>query len=135
MMKFFIPIDEIAKVAHDANRSYCQAHRDFSQRPWETAPEWQRDSAIQGVEFHLANRDAGPEVSHEKWMAVKLADGWTFGPVKDPEKKQHPCLRPYNELPSEQRMKDFLFRAIVHAYIDCYEGIHESPVTDHESRL
>lgn len=58
-------------------------------------------------------RDAS--ASHQSWMAQKLADGWTFGPVKDAEKKQHPCLVPFNLLPREQQAKDFIFRGIVHA--------------------
>jgi hypothetical protein len=35
--------------------------------------------------------------------------------VKDAEKKEHPCFRPYDELPAEQKIKDALFIAVVHA--------------------
>jgi hypothetical protein len=31
-------IEEIAKVAHEVNRAYCQALGDFSQPKWEDAP-------------------------------------------------------------------------------------------------
>lgn len=105
---------EIARVAHEINRAYCQALGDDSQPPWDQAPDWQRASALAGVEFHLANPAAGPEASHESWLAVKLADGWTHGPVKDPEAKRHPCICPFAELPREQQAKDHLFRAVVH---------------------
>ena len=37
------------------------------------------------------------------------------GPVKDPEKKEHPCFLPYDELPLSQRIKDYLFTAVVEA--------------------
>lgn len=103
----------IARVAHAVNRAYCQALGDTSQLHWNEAPSWQKDSAINGVKFHLDNPDATPADTHESWLAQKLSEGWTWGPVKDPEKKQHPCCCPYNELPSEQRAKDYLFKGVV----------------------
>ncbi len=105
----------IASVAHAINAAYCASLGDDSQVVWEDAPEWQRASAIAGVEMHLANPDATPEQSHESWLAQKLAQGWTYGEVKDVEAKTHPCCRPYAELPPEQKSKDYLFRAVVHA--------------------
>lgn len=104
----------IAKVAHEINRAYCEALGDNSQPAWEQAPNWQRDSAINGVRFHLDNPNASPSHSHESWLAEKAATGWKYGPVKDPEAKEHPCFVPYDELPVEQRAKDYLFRAVVH---------------------
>ena len=106
---------DVARVAHEVNRAYCQALGDTSQPKWEDAPAWQRESAVKGVEFHRNNPDAGPEHSHEEWLKVKKADGWKHGPVKDAEKKEHPCYVPYEKLPVEQKAKDYIFRAIVHA--------------------
>jgi hypothetical protein len=40
-------------------------------------------------------------------------DGWKYGPVKDPEKKEHPCFVPYDRLPTEQKAKDYIFGAVV----------------------
>src|ERR1017187_4311131 len=106
---------EIARVCHEANRAYCQALGDDTQPTWEDAPDWQIRSALAGVTLHQDDCDAGPQASHESWMAQKVAEGWTFGSVKDPEAKTHPCLVPFAELPVEQKAKDFIFRAIVHA--------------------
>ena len=110
--------EAIARVAHEINRAYCASLGDTSQAAWEEAPEWQRKSALLGVDMHLANPDATPEQSHESWLAEKLAQGWTHGAVKDAEKKEHPCILPYAELPAEQKAKDYLFRAVVHALKD-----------------
>jgi hypothetical protein len=106
--------EQIAKIAHEINLAYCAALGDTSQPPWEEAPEWQKASALAGVEMHLANPLATPEQSHESWLAQKVAEGWVYGEVKDPAKKQHPCCLPYAQLPIEQRAKDYLFRAVVH---------------------
>ncbi|WP_374650319.1 RyR domain-containing protein [Rhizorhabdus sp.] len=105
----------IAMITHSANAAWCEHLGDASQLPWADAPDWQRDSAIHGVEFHLANPDASDSASHDEWMKVKLADGWTHGDVKDAEKKTHPCLVDFDKLPAEQQFKDKLFRTLVHA--------------------
>ena len=107
-------IEVIARVCHEVNRAYCQALGDMSQPAWEDAPEWQRVSARMGVDLHLSG-DFGPEASHIGWMQQKLAEGWKYGPVKDPEKKEHPCMVPFDQLPREQQAKDFIFRSVVHA--------------------
>jgi hypothetical protein len=108
-------VAKIARVCHEANRAICEAYGDTSQVPWGDAPDWQKDSALKGVEFSLQNPNATPEDQHEAWKADKVAAGWKLGDVKDPEAKTHPALRPYVELGVEQRVKDHVFRAIVEA--------------------
>lgn len=108
-------IDAIAAVAHEVNKAYCEALGDRTQPSWDDAPDWQKESARAGVRLHLNNSDAGPAASHEAWKAHKLAEGWTYGPVKDPAKKEHPCMVPFCDLPREQQIKDYLFRGVVHA--------------------
>ena len=108
-------VEQIAAICHEVNRAYCESIGDNSQPRWTDAPQWQKDSAIAGVQAILANPDTTPEQSHEGWLAHKRADGWTYGPVKDPALKQHPCFVPYAELPPEQQTKDHLFGAVVRA--------------------
>ena len=105
----------IAAEAHETNRAYCAALGDDSQAPWEDAPDWQKHSAFSGVQFHLENPGAGDSASHDNWMALKEAEGWKYGESKDPEKKEHPCMVPFDKLPTEQQAKDALFRHTVHA--------------------
>ena len=105
----------IAAVCHEANREWSAWHGDLEAPTWTDAPQWQNDSAINGVEHAMKYPDADPEDSHQNWWAGKIADGWTYGPVKDPVAKTHPCMVPYNDLPEFQRKKDALFLAIVRA--------------------
>lgn len=107
--------EHIAQICHAANRAYCAALGDFSQPEWNDAPKWQQDSARAGVDHAIDHPDARPEDSHNSWLRVKEAEGWTYGPVKDPEKKEHPCFLPYDLLPPEQQAKDRLFLAVVRA--------------------
>lgn len=109
-------IEQIAKICHEVNKSYCESIGDNSQPKWEDAPEWQKSSAINGVKFHLEN-DVTPEQSHENWLKQKLEEGWVYGKEKDVEKKTHPCIKRYDELPKYQRAKDSLFKAVC----DCFK--------------
>lgn len=111
-------IKEIARVCHEVNRALCIAQGDGSQLPWEEAAEWQRSSAIRGVEFALANPEALASAQHDAWMADKTADGWTWGPDKDEVLKTHPALVSYGLLPLAQQIKDHAFRAVVAALKD-----------------
>jgi hypothetical protein len=105
-------IVDIARICHQVNKAYCEAIGDNSQVDWSHAPDWQRESAVNGVNFHMKNPDASPSHSHEKWLKDKEAGGWKYGPVKDTEKKEHPCFVPYDQLPWDQRTKDYIFSAI-----------------------
>jgi hypothetical protein len=104
----------IAMSAHEVNRAYCAALGDDSQLPWDKAPKWQRESARMGVDLHLMG-NFGPEASHISWMNQKISEGWVYGPVKNPDLKQHPCMVPFSQLPPEQQAKDYLFRGVVHS--------------------
>lgn len=107
--------EQIAKVCHEANKAYCASIGDMSQKSWEEAEPWQRDSAIKGVLFRIENPTAPQSAQHEAWMLDKLNDGWKWGAEKNPETKEHPCIVDYSELPEEQRLKDALFQGVVDA--------------------
>lgn len=109
-------IEQVARIAHETNRAYCESIGDMSQKPWLEAEQWQRDSAVKGVEYKLANPNAQPSAQHEAWLMDKVEAGWVYGPIKDASKKEHPCMVNYDQLPEEQRLKDSLFVAIVEAF-------------------
>ena len=44
--------------------------------------------------------------THENWAAGRMSQGWTWGPMRDDEKKHHPCLIPYEELSEEEKEYD-----------------------------
>jgi hypothetical protein len=39
------------------------------------------------------------EAAHDAYRAGKERDGWTYGPVRDNTRKQHPLLIPYSRIP------------------------------------
>ena len=46
------------------------------------------------------------ENTHEVWSKGRMEEGWTYGPVRNDELKQHPCLIPYSELPESEKEYD-----------------------------
>ena len=114
-------LSTIAMLCHSINAAYCLSQGDDSQPSWDNAPDDQKKSIEYGVQLHLENPETTPEQSHESWLLQKEKDGWTYGEVKDFKAKTHPCFRPYDELPAEQKAKDYLFKAMVHLVKDSPE--------------
>jgi hypothetical protein len=108
-------VEEIAKVAHQANKALCEANGDYSQTSWEYAPEWQKESAIDTILTIFNTPKTTPEDLHEIWMKKKIEEGWVYGEEKDTEKRTHPCIVPYDKLYPFQRAKDKVFVQIVKA--------------------
>jgi len=106
----------IARICHEANRAYCITQGDNSQPSWENAPDWQKESAINGVKFHSLNEYTTPADSHKSWLKQKEEEGWKWGVSKDAELKEHPCFTAYENLPKSQQLKDYIFKGIVDAY-------------------
>jgi hypothetical protein len=105
----------VARVCHEANRALQVVNCDPSPSlPWLQESEETRRFAVAAVEF--AQRGGTPEEQFLNWRAAKEADGWTWGPEKDPEAKTHPCVVPdYLDLPECERVEDAVFAAIVRA--------------------
>lgn len=137
MMRRFVEI--IARTCHEANRGYCLALArtfispqvtydpafNWETPPWDHLRESERESIRAGVRFHLRNPYASAEAGHKNWLRHKAAEGWKYGPVKDSDKKEHPCMLPYEQLPEEQRIKDAIFKNIVEAF-----RYYEHPMED-----
>lgn len=104
---------QIAMVCHQANKAWCEANDDNSQKDWHGAEDWQRQSAILGVKFRLENPNAGHDAQHNAWLEDKKKDGWVFGETKNTVAKTHPCIVPFEQLPEFQKKKDALFCSIV----------------------
>ena len=43
---------------------------------------------------------------HDVWATGRIAEGWTYGEIKDPEKKTTPQLVPYEELLESEKEYD-----------------------------
>jgi hypothetical protein len=44
--------------------------------------------------------------AHEIWARERMKDGWSWGPARNDERKQHPCLVSYDDLPESEKAYD-----------------------------
>lgn len=116
----------IAAVCHEVNRAYCLSALGDTQQEWNDAPDWQKQSAIEGVKAALANPELTAEQSHNNWLNHKRSEGWTWGAYKDPEKKKHPSMLPYYDLPATERVKDSLFIAVARSMKKYFEHFEKA---------
>lgn len=111
-----VTAEDIARVVHAANRELQIVQGDpVPSPPWDEAPDYQVKQAISGVQEVIRDTELTPERHHQLWVDRMRADGWTYGETKDFDRKTHPTMVPFGELPTEQQLKDRLFIAIVRA--------------------
>jgi ryanodine receptor 2 len=46
------------------------------------------------------------EHAHDIWARQRMSEGWTYGPRRDDQLRQHPCLVPYADLPESEKEYD-----------------------------
>lgn len=109
-------IDTIAAACHETNRQYCLSVGDQSLKHWEDTDEAIKASARAGVRHFLKTLCSAKE-QHDEWKKYKTEQGYVYGEVKDDEKKTHPCLVEYEELPKSQKVKDVLFQAVITGFL------------------
>ena len=109
-----LTIEQVAKICHAANRAYCKSIGDFSIKNWEETEQHVKDSIKDGIKNIIERSITNPKESHESWLAFKIKEGgWKYGPIKNIEKKIHPCFMEYSQLPEEHRIKNEIFFSIV----------------------
>lgn len=68
-------ISDLAKICHEANKAYCESQDDYSEQYWKDSSAWERDSAIEHVEYFLKMIASGsndlPENSPMKYHLLK----------------------------------------------------------------
>ena len=116
MSETILTVSQIAHIAHEANRVYQEIIGDTVSPPWDECDEDLQLSVMKGVEASLAGLT--PEQLHASWCDMKIDQGWIYGETKDPVAKTHPCLVSYEDLPIDDRRKDYLFQGVVLSLTD-----------------
>lgn len=78
---------------------YTNHHLPYTPNPVDTSDIKLSEELDQFVERIAEN-------THEVWAKSRISEGWTWGPVRNDELKQHPCLIPYAELPEIEKGYD-----------------------------
>lgn len=74
-------------------------HMRYTPRPIDTAGV-ELPTGIGSLVERLAKHN------HDVWARQRLKDGWSFGPVRNDDRKEHPCLVPYADLPESEKDYD-----------------------------
>lgn len=115
-------IAKLASIVHEANKAYCAAMNDPSQKDWDDASDGIQQSAIDGVKAIIANPNMTAADIHDNWMKFKAKNGWTYGTTKDEAQKTHPQMVEYDQLSPYEQFKDRLFIDIVKSYLNFRNG-------------
>lgn len=72
---------------------------DYSPQPIDTSAVALDPALLQLAELLAEN-------AHDVWAKERMAQGWTYGPCRRDDTKEHPCLLPYAMLPEEEKVYD-----------------------------
>lgn len=65
---------------------------------------------LSGIELPQELLDLAQAISknvHEVWAAGRMSEGWTYGLTRNDEKRETPCLVPFEELSDEEKAYDW----------------------------
>ena len=113
----------IAKIRHIGWVAYQIA---VGQPYNERINEDQLKSLVDGIQFIDANPNITPKENHNNWMRMKVQQGWVYGEIKDFEKKTHPDLVPFDELPTVEQRKDDNSAVMHRLAVELWEQMNES---------
>jgi len=88
--------------------------------------EDQLTSLLDGIRFRDEHPDNTPEQNHDNWMRMKIEQGWVYGEIKDFDKKTHPDLVPFDELPEVEQRKDINDATVHRLASELWDTISES---------
>jgi hypothetical protein len=71
----------------------------YKPRPIETSTVQLSDELLRLTERLAEN-------THDGWARRRMAEGWSFGPVRDEMAKRHPNLVPYGQLTEAEKEYD-----------------------------
>jgi class 3 adenylate cyclase/tetratricopeptide (TPR) repeat protein len=131
-----LDIEELARAIHDlyceeARKRNETPETNYALRPWAELPENLREgnreqaadiaNKLRMLGYELTHRggikpaemqfdpDRVEELAryeHQRWMAERQRQGWSYAPVRDNDKKQHPLLADWEQLSELERNKD-----------------------------
>ena len=119
-----LTLAEAAKIIHETLSHYKKENNNPIIINWDQASPEKKQSTIDGIKYHLLNPTASAKDSHDSWMNQKIANGWVYGETKDPIKKTHPKLVPYDKLDDNTKSLDHIFSGLVNSLRD-----HIDPIT------
>lgn len=112
-------VDLAARVAHGAERAYCEAKNLYPPEPWCRLQPNERKRLIEwaccAIDILSSGKPVGVELRHEIWRNKMEADGWQPGPEMCYDERRHPNLVPFCDLLPESRAIECVLVGVVTA--------------------
>lgn len=117
-------IINIAKECHSANDDLMLVNNEVPNlTDWHQMDDHTRSMNIKSVSKIIDNKYITAKDLHNEWMDNKIADGWKYGTVKNPELKTHPLIIEFEKMSDINKLKDQNFIDIVNKHRNEYEGL------------
>jgi len=110
-------IERIAEILYEATRREAEwSQRSIVPEAWNDRDDAFRRQFVQVIQNYLTmDKLPTPEEAHDSWVQAYTDMGWVYGPERDPVKKTHPDMVPFDQLPKDERDKDAIFLALIYA--------------------
>ena len=103
-----------AKFVYEATRLVAiAANAPAIPKPWSQRESEFRAQFLDVIEHQTGDRrSASPAQLHQAWVQAYREMGWVHGETRDPVKRTHPDMVPYQELGQLEQDKDAVFIAL-----------------------
>ena len=105
-----VPETVFARVCYAASQGLQEVLGD-PQPPWDELQAWQHHAMVDFTRRCMMG--ATPEQLHSLWVQHYTAQGWTYGPKKNWETRQHPLIASWHKLSLRDRGRYKLWQAMV----------------------
>lgn len=107
-------IDALSRESHRAISDFRVSIGEDALPPWAPSTAEEIGQKRSGIEAALSG--VTPEQQWREWSAMRREQGWKYGPVRDPVKKEHPSLvDDYSMLSPAERQKDEVYGEAIRA--------------------
>lgn len=107
-------IEIIAKWIYEATRIEAKwSERRIVPEQWEDRGQAFREQFIRVLKKYFEEELPTPEEAHDSWMDAYIKMGWKYGAMRDPVRRTHPDMVPFDDLPKDERDKDAIFLSFV----------------------
>lgn len=101
-----VPWDELPEALRESNRRFARGiEAKLPLVSWELV-EGEGKPEVHPLVVEAAEVELLAPQEHERWRRDLEEDGWRIGSERDPERRTHPMLIDWDQLPEAEREKD-----------------------------
>lgn len=118
-----IQLEACARAGYEAMISTCRVTTTGGELPhWNKLTKIARQDYMDDAADYLSGMTI--EQIHEKQLGIMKELGWSYGPVKDEEKKQSPDIVTWDKLSFFHRSNDYIVFEIIKAMARIFEELN-----------